>query len=158
MKYDILNNKEKNIKKYTLLQNNQKKPKKFILINSDTINIILTSDNYNSSFDDPFKTGINPDDLNYRISEEQKEKWIDYIINGDPKIIKIKKKKNYVVLKLQNYFSKQSNNNYRYITFFGFKKGEKNAFKDFEVTKKEEKLHNVSDKSKSKRKRKSKNK
>lgn len=151
-KHDLFSNKTK---KYNLLQNNQEKPKKYRLINPSFLNIILNSEWYDSGFDDPFKGGIKIDDLNYRMPVEQREKWVELITSGDSRIIKVKGKKNYVVLVLKNITSENGSGSVRYMTFVDEKKsileGELNVIKKSKVKEKEKRLYNVQSKPRIKR-------
>jgi len=148
---------KKNVKKYNLSQINKEKPQKFKLINPNILSIISNSERYNSDFEDPFKKGIKTEDLTYRMCREQKDEWINYILSGDERILKIKMKGNYVVLILKNITS--NNNgiyNKRYMTFYDKTKGELDAIEKSETKKEKTRLHNVQNKPKSKRKRKKK--
>jgi hypothetical protein len=123
---------------------NLRKPKKYNLINQELINIINNSRFYTSSFDNPFLKGVKLDELNYRCTDIQKENWIEGIINNDPRIIKVKAKKNFVVIVCRNHFDNKSE---RYVIFVNEKKweGDLNATQDKTKTKKI-RLHNVQNK------------
>jgi hypothetical protein len=131
------------------------KPKRFKLINPEILKIISNSQFYNSSFDDPFKCGLKLDDLNYRCTIELREKFIDSIISNDPRIIKVKGKRNFAVITCKN---STDNNVVRFVTFFDEKKslleGELNVSEKEAKNSKEKKdrLHNVQNKSRVKRK------
>lgn len=146
-KHKLLKNE---IKRHKLSENTQEKPKKYKLINPQIIQIISNSEYYTSSFDDPIKGGFRPDDLTYRLSEKQKEKWIEFIINDDPRILKIRHKRNFVVLVLKNTENKES---IRYMLFLDQKcfslGGDSNA--EDKTEKKKTRLHNVSNKPRIKR-------
>jgi hypothetical protein len=159
-KYKLIN---KSIKKHKLSLNNQKKPKKYKLINPHFLNIILNSEQYDSSFDDPLKHEIKIDDLNYRMCLEQREKWVDYIVNNDPRILKVKGKKNCVILILKNITSENNVYGIRYLTFMDnkFRKLEKESggadvIKEIKNEKKEKRLYNVQNKQRTKRRNKKK--
>jgi hypothetical protein len=148
-KHKLLKNE---IKRHKLSENTQEKPKKYKLINPQIIQIISNSEYYTSSFDDPIKGGFRPDDLTYRMSEKQKEEWVDFIINDDPRILKIKHKRNFVVLVLRNTENKNKKS-IRYMLFLDQKCFSLGGDSDAEdkTEKKKTRLHNVSNKPRIKR-------
>lgn len=138
-------------KKYTL-----SKPKKYKLVNPKIIEIINNSKFYDSSFDDPTQLGLKVENLQYRLTQEQKEKWIEGIINDDSRIFRIKQRENFIILVCINesLMNNTKNKLYRYITFVDERKGDNYAVEEEKTTIKEKKnrLHNVQNKSRSKRK------
>lgn len=150
------------MKKYNLQSSKPKrfnlsKPKRYKLINPEILNIIENSEFYDSSFDDPSQKGMNIENLVYRLTQEQKDKWIEGIINNDPRIFRIKQKKNFVILVCINKsLGNNGNKNiYRYISFVDERKGDNNGYEKEEVTtikKKKDRLYNVQNKSRVKRK------
>lgn len=131
------------------------KPKRFKLINPEILKIISNSQFYNSSFDDPIKCGLKLDDLNYRCTIELREQFIESIVNNDPKIIRVRGKKNFAVITCKN---STNNDVVRFVTFFDEKRslleGELNVVKKENKNSKEKKnrLHYVQNKSRVKRK------
>lgn len=137
-------------KKYTL-----SKPKKYKLINPELIEIINSSQFYSSSFDDPSQTGLSLDQLTYRLTQKQKERWIEGIYNDDSRIVNIKQRKGFVIIVCRNALLNNHSKLHRYIIFADERKGESNEFEKEEsapIKKKKDRLHYVQNKSKSKRK------
>jgi len=132
------------------------KPKKYKLINPQFLTIIFNSEFYNSSFDDPFSNGLKLEDLNYRCTIDQKEIWVESIVNNDPRIVRVKEKKNFVVLTCKSTNSGPT----RYITFYDDKKSlmegestnDEKEKDNIKIEKKKDRLHNVQNKSRVKRK------
>lgn len=126
------------------------KPKKYKLINPEILNIITNSRFYNSSFDDPLQGGLTLDDLCYRLTQDQKEQWVEGIVNDDPRIFRIRQRKNFVILVCKNETNGgKSNNIYRYITFVDERKGENDGIEEegnAQTEKKKNRLHYVPNK------------
>lgn len=155
-KYNLMENK---VKRYKLSRNNQEKPIKYKLVNPQILSTINNSECYTSSFDNPNKSRLKLDDLVYRMSDEQKEKWINFIINDDPRILKIKVNRNTVTLVLKN----TTFNGIRYMSFIDQRKflleGVSNVTtRSKKKEKQEARLNNVSSKPRIKRRNKKKNK
>lgn len=156
MKYSLTPIKRHNlstpvIKKYKL---SQEKPKRFKLINPQYLITIMNSQFYDSSFDNPLTTGFKIDNLNYRCTPEMRNQFVEGIVNDDSRILKVKGKKNFVVVVCKG--SNDSNSDViRYVTFVDERKGEYNAVEEENtppIKEKKDRLHNVPNKSRVKRK------
>lgn len=133
------------------------KPRKYKLINPELIEIINSSQFYSSSFDDPSQTGLSLDQLTYRLTQEQKDRWIEGIYNDDNRIVNIKQRKNFVIIVCKNALLNNHSKLHRYIIFADERRGENNVIEKEESTpikKKKNNLHHVQNKPKLKRKNK----
>jgi hypothetical protein len=121
-----------------------------IIINNpeECFDIINKSIYYNSTFEDPFKTGINKDSINYRCTLQQREQIVQSIVDNDPRIYKVKQHGKYVIISCKNQFTANGSNPIRYMIFEDERrKGEFDAGDKSSSTKKE-KRHTTNDKNK----------